>query len=66
MTKARLAILSGSLRPSRLVPVGTFALRTDAGFRLSFAGNPGMLATLAGVLINRYFLLCHESNIYLK
>ena len=59
-------LLSSLNIPSGPIPVGTFALRTDAGFILSIPRNPFMLAPLALVLINRYFLLCHAPNIYLK
>lgn len=66
MTKARLTILSRLLRPSGAIPIGTLALRADAGFVIVIARNPFMIATLAGVLINCDFFLCHAVNIYLK
>jgi len=61
-----LAILRSLFRPSRSIPIGTLTLRTDARFIFNITRNPFMLASLALVLINRYFLLCHALNIYLK
>src|SRR4051812_8706946 len=51
---------------SGLVPIGTFALWTDARLVINVAWYPFVLASFASVAIDRDLLLRHERTIYLR
>jgi len=48
--------------PSRLVPVGTFALRANPRLILSVTREPFMLASFALIDVNSFLNLCHTSH----
>jgi hypothetical protein len=60
------SLLRGPLLPAGLVPIGAFTLRTHARLVLYVARNPFVLAPLAPVLVDGYFLFSHTRTVYLK